>query len=86
MDDDVCEKSGLAKTGGCVCASTPGSVKCTEWPSDQTAHVCREYTQIGNSFNCQKSTDLIKCCGQVKKSRSELKLIILVILSKIYEK
>ena len=27
MDDDMCAKSGLQKTGGCACASTLGSAK-----------------------------------------------------------
>ena len=26
MDDDMCGKSGLVKTGGCACASTLGSI------------------------------------------------------------
>ena len=45
MDDDMCGKSGLVKTGGCKCASTLGSVILYSAASC----VCREYTRVGKN-------------------------------------
>ena len=58
MDDDMCGKSGLVKTGGCECASTLRSVNLYSAASC----VCRKYTRVG------KIAHLIKDCGPVKRS------------------
>ena len=58
MDDDMCIKSGLVKTGGCECASTLGLVNLYSAAS----RVCRECIQVG------KFAHLIKNSGPVKRS------------------
>ena len=62
MDDDKCGKFGSVKFEGRECASSLGSVKCTERPGISPRVQVRKYTGVG------KFAHLAKDCGPTKRS------------------
>ena len=78
-EDEVNGKIGLVRFGYRECASpnNPEQPQLCEprvhW-AGKLAHSqkgrvsVKRYTRVSDLLNCQRSTDLIKCFGQVKKS------------------